>query len=75
MKLLTPVKAIRAKCLDCSGHRPSKVRNCPVMDCVLFHYRMGHNPNRSGIGRKMGQISLKQASRDGGQEQDISKQG
>ena len=49
---LTPIKAIRAKCLECSGGRPSGVRNCEVTDCPLFFYRMGKNPNRAGIGPK-----------------------
>lgn len=46
----TPVKAIRAKCLDCQGGRPSLVRNCEMTDCPLYPYRMGKNPNRKGIG-------------------------
>ncbi|MDL2217006.1 hypothetical protein LJB81_04680, partial [Desulfovibrio sp. OttesenSCG-928-M14] len=43
--LLTPVKAIRARCLDCSGFMPSEVRRCFLPECVLYHYRMGKNPN------------------------------
>lgn len=50
--MLTPIKAIRAKCLDCSGKSPSEVRKCESNDCPLFPYRMGKNPNRGGIGRK-----------------------
>ena len=55
MKRLTPVKAIRAKCLDCSGFQPSQVRNCDITECPLFPYRLGKNPNRAGIG---GQTSI-----------------
>lgn len=50
MKQLTPMKAIRAKCLECSGNQPGEVRGCKIDDCVLYPYRFGHNPNRKGIG-------------------------
>jgi len=51
MKRLTPIKAIRAKCLDCSGGQPSEVRRCGIEDCPLLPYRFGNNPNRKGIGK------------------------
>jgi len=54
MKLLTPIKAIRAKCLDCSAGQPSEVRKCVIPECPIYPYRMGKNPNRSGIGCKKG---------------------
>ena len=47
---LTPIKAIRAKCLECSGNQPSEVRGCLLRECALFNYRLGKNPNRKGIG-------------------------
>lgn len=50
MKDLTPIKAIRAKCLDCQGNQPSLVRKCEIQKCSLFNYRFGKNPNRKGIG-------------------------
>lgn len=40
------LKAIRAKCLDCSGGTPSEVRDCLVWQCPLFPFRMGSNPWR-----------------------------
>lgn len=43
-KVLTPVKAIRAKCLDCCGGQTAEVRLCPITDCALYPYRMGHRP-------------------------------
>jgi len=52
--MATPVKAIRAKCLDCSGDQPSEVRKCEISECPLFPFRLGKNPNRLGIGRKTG---------------------
>lgn len=41
----TPVQAIRAKCLDCSGGECKEVKDCLATDCPLFPYRMGQNPN------------------------------
>ena len=49
-KTLTPLKAIRAKCLDCCCGQYSEVKLCPVKDCPLYPYRDGHNPNRKGVG-------------------------
>lgn len=44
MLFLTPVKAIRAKCLDCCCGALKEVRLCPVENCPLYPYRMGHRP-------------------------------
>ena len=38
---LTPLRAIRSKCIDCSGHELNEVRNCLFEDCPLFSLRMG----------------------------------
>lgn len=62
MKVLTPMKAIRAKCLDCSCGNPYEVTKCPITDCALYPYRDGHNPNRKGIGMKGGNPNLSQAN-------------
>lgn len=48
--MMTPLKSIRAKCLDCMCDQPMEVRLCPSENCPLWPYRMGHNPNRKGIG-------------------------
>lgn len=46
---MTPIKAIRAKCLDCMCGSVTEVRLCPCTDCSLYPFRMGKNPNRAGI--------------------------
>ena len=46
----SPLKAIRAKCLDCSGGHPKEVLHCPSAECPLYPFRFGNNPNRKGIG-------------------------
>ncbi len=50
MKKLTPVRAIRQYCLDCSGFQPKEARLCPATDCPLFTYRLGKNPARKRCG-------------------------
>ncbi len=42
--MLTPIKAIRAKCMDCVCQQAKEVRLCPSKDCPLYPYRMGHRP-------------------------------
>ena len=41
---LTPIKSMRAKCLDCTGNQPKEVRLCPCKKCPLWGYRMGVRP-------------------------------
>ena len=41
------LRAIRQKCLDCSGGRPGEVRICPAVRCELWPYRMGSDPDPS----------------------------
>ena len=42
--MLTPMKSIRAKCLDCSNGSAKEVRLCSVAKCPLYPYRSGHRP-------------------------------
>jgi len=46
-KRQTPIKAIRAKCLDCSCGQSKEVRECPVSKCTLYPYRMGRRPREN----------------------------
>lgn len=41
---LTPVQAIRKKCLDCSCGSRGEVRECELTACALWDYRMGRRP-------------------------------
>ncbi len=43
---LTPLRAIRLYCRECSSGTKG-VRLCPITDCELFSFRMGHGPKRS----------------------------
>jgi hypothetical protein len=47
-KKMTPLKAIRTKCLDCMGGSPGEVRRCNIPGCSLHEYRFGSNPALKG---------------------------
>lgn len=42
----SPLKAIKAKCLDCCCGQRLEVDLCTCNDCVLWPYRKGKNPFR-----------------------------
>lgn len=47
MSIITnPVKAIRAKCIDCMCGQVTEVQLCTCTDCALYPFRMGKNPYR-----------------------------
>lgn len=41
---LTPIKAIRLKCLDCCCGQHKEVKLCTCYSCPLYPYRLGHRP-------------------------------
>lgn len=43
----TPLKAIRAKCIDCTNGQNVEIRECPITECPLYEYRMGHRPPKT----------------------------
>ena len=42
---LVGLKAVRAKCMDCSAGQPSEIRKCTVSGCALWPLRMGCIPS------------------------------
>lgn len=46
-EITNPVKAIRAKCLDCCGGSSDEVKQCPCESCALHPFRLGKNPYRA----------------------------
>lgn len=44
---LSPLRAIRAKCIDCSGNELNGVRNCQAEDCPLFSLKMGRGSRKT----------------------------
>ena len=41
-----PLKALRARCLDCCCGMASEVRKCTAVMCPSWSFRMGTNPHR-----------------------------
>lgn len=41
---LTPMRALRGKCLDCAGGLSKEVKICCIFDCPLWVYRFGKRP-------------------------------
>ncbi len=41
MKKNTPLKAVRQKCIDCSGNELKEIINCKFQNCELYLLRMG----------------------------------
>lgn len=42
--LQTVRQAVRAKCIDCCGGSATEVRKCVAIDCSLWAFRMGVEP-------------------------------
>ena len=42
---LTPLRAIRAKCLDCCCWLRSEVTLCAAQECALWPFRFGKRPS------------------------------
>lgn len=49
MATLNPLKAIRAKCIECSGGDRKNVKDCEIPTCPIYPFRMGKNPNRTTV--------------------------
>lgn len=45
-KKISPIKAIRLKCLECSNGSANEVKLCHIESCPLYKFRFGKNPNR-----------------------------
>ena len=45
-QIISPLKAIRARCLDCCAGQAQEVKLCPAQNCPLYPFRLGKNPFR-----------------------------
>lgn len=50
MAIRTPLKAIRAKCLDCVNGQIYEINKCHLEGCPLWEYRTGHRPDKRAKG-------------------------
>ena len=46
---LSPLRALRLKCLDCCNDSAQEVRLCTAVDCPSWPFRMGKNPWRAPL--------------------------
>lgn len=46
-KRVSPLKAIRVKCLDCCCGSSNEVKLCSIERCALWPYRTGRDPHRA----------------------------
>lgn len=46
---MTPLAALRLRCLDCCGGSPDEVRKCMALTCPAWPFRMGANPWRAPL--------------------------
>ena len=44
---MSPLKALRLRCIDCYGGSLKSVRGCTSTDCPSWPFRMGQNPWRA----------------------------
>ena len=58
MAKLTPLKAIRAKCRDCTCNQQVEIRECPITECPLHEYRMGHRPKKADVGEGFSDLDI-----------------
>ena len=50
MRADTPMRAIRAKCLDCVNGQIYEINKCHIEKCPLWKYRTGHRPKNDTDG-------------------------
>ena len=62
MAVLTPIKAIRAKCMDCCAGQFIEIRLCTISSCPLYPYRMGHRPKGEEVITEKAEIEKSEAS-------------
>jgi len=49
-KQLTPLRALRNRCLDCCNWSVEEVKGCLAKDCAAWVFRSGRDPSRKGVG-------------------------
>lgn len=72
---MSPLQALRARCLDCCGYQEREVALCPAVDCPSWPFRMGTDPwrkpaseaRREAARRTMTNLNNRRRKRDGTQ--------
>ena len=56
---VSPLRALRLKCLDCCNDSAQEVRLCTAVDCPSWPFRMGKNPWASEARREIGRSAAR----------------
>jgi len=51
-KRVSPLKILRANCVECSGYSELEVRLCTAKDCICYKFRFGRNPVKRVMSEK-----------------------
>ena len=70
---MSPLQAIRARCLDCCGYQEGEVALCPAVECPSWPFRTRTNPwrkpasegRREAARRAMTNLNARRWKRDG----------
>ena len=60
---MSPLKALRLRCIDCYGDCLKSVRGCTSTDCPSWPFRMGRNPWRAPVSEERRQLGRDLAAR------------
>ena len=60
---MSPLKALRLRCIDCYGGCLKSVRGCTSKDCPSWPFRMGRNPWRAPVSEERRQLGRELAAR------------
>jgi hypothetical protein len=75
---MSPLQALRARCLDCCGYQEKEVALCPSVDYPSWPFRMGTDPwrkpaseaRREAAGRTMTKLNARRRKQDGTEPSD-----
>jgi len=56
---VSPLEAIRAFCVECSGGSPQEARLCQAISCQLWPFRSGGHPWHGAKGRRATNVNLR----------------
>ena len=60
---MSPLKALRLRCIDCSAGSSLEVRLCTAASCPSWPFRMGRNPWRAPVSEERRQLGRELAAR------------
>ena len=75
-KRISPLTAIRLKCLECNGFQSAEVASCKSDECILWAFKYGKNGSGKRSGANKGlkiQNNIRQSASQSGLGGKISK--